>query len=331
MTYRKVAILAILLLTLAIFILYFGLHRTADDPNKIFVSGNIEITEVQASFQVPGRVEQRKVDEGDIVKAGDLIANLDATDFLQEVALRKAELDAAQANYLELVHGYLPEEIAQAQAKFNQTKADFEKLEVDYKRQKELYDQQVISTREYDVSFAAYEVAKARKIEAEEYLTLLQKGTRVERIVQAEARVKQAQETLAIAETRLGYATIYSPLNGWVLSKNIEPGEYVSPGTPIVTIGNLNDVWLRAYIDETELGKVKLGQKVAVKTDTYPDKVYDGTIVFISSEAEFTPKNVQTEKLRVKLVYRIKIDLPNPNMELKPGMPADGTISLDSL
>jgi HlyD family secretion protein len=111
-----------------------------------------------------------------------------------------------------------------------------------------------------------------------------------------------------------------------VLSKNIEPGEYVAPGTPVVTVGDLVNVWLRAYIDEADLGRVKVGQKARVTTDTYPGRVYPGTISFISAEAEFTPKNVQTAKQRVKLVYRIKIDIQNPKMELKAGMPADAQI-----
>jgi HlyD family secretion protein len=131
---------------------------------------------------------------------------------------------------------------------------------------------------------------------------------------------------LALATERLGYATLTAPVAGMVMSKNIEPGEQVAVGTPVITIGELESVWVRAYIPETDLGRVKLGQKARVTTDTWPGKVYDGTVTFISSEAEFTPKNVQTQKERVKLVYRIKITIPNPRMELKPGMPADAEI-----
>jgi HlyD family secretion protein len=110
------------------------------------------------------------------------------------------------------------------------------------------------------------------------------------------------------------------------MAKNIEPGEQVAAGTPVVTVGELDSVWVRAYINETDLGRVKVGQKARVTTDTWPGKAYDGIVTFISSEAEFTPKNVQTQKERVKLVYRVKITIPNPNMELKPGMPADAEI-----
>jgi HlyD family secretion protein len=116
-----------------------------------------------------------------------------------------------------------------------------------------------------------------------------------------------------------------------VLSENIEPGEYVSPGTPVVTVGRLDNVWVRAYINEPDLGRVKIGQPVRVMADSYPGKTYQGHISFISSAAEFTPKNVQTAQERVKLVYRIKIDIANPNFELKPGMPADADIRLGQI
>jgi HlyD family secretion protein len=117
-------------------------------------------------------------------------------------------------------------------------------------------------------------------------------------------------------------------MDGMVLSENVEPGEYVAAGTPVVTIGRLDPLWLRAYIAESDLGRVKLGQAARVTTDTYPGREYPGTVTFIAQDAEFTPKNVQTEQERVKLVYRIKITLPNPGHELKPGMPADAVIDL---
>jgi HlyD family secretion protein len=171
-------------------------------------------------------------------------------------------------------------------------------------------------------------VAEERRNEARENLLLVEEGPRREQVEQARARVRQAKEALELARTRLSYATIASPLSGIVLSKNVEPGDYVSAGTPVVTIGDLSDVWMRAYIEETDLGRVKTGQPVDVTTDSYPGKTYAGRISFIAPQAEFTPKSVQTRKERVKLVYRIKVAIANPSMELKPGMPADGVIRL---
>jgi HlyD family secretion protein len=213
----------------------------------------------------------------------------------------------------------------------------------------------MISSEEHDTTKAAYDVAVQRYREAVEHLALVKEGSRKqqidaaraalnqakaqydlvkagprkETIDQSRARVKQAEAALQLSQTRLSYTTLVSPMSGVVLSKNIEPGEYVSPGTPVVTVGDLVNVWLRAYIPEGVLGRVKVGQKAKVTTDTYPGKVYEGRVSFIAQEAEFTPKNVQTEKERVKLVYRIKIDITNPAMELKPGMPADAVIESD--
>jgi HlyD family secretion protein len=161
-----------------------------------------------------------------------------------------------------------------------------------------------------------------------EQLTLLRKGPRKEKIEQARSRLQEARERLKLGETRLGYATLTSPISGVVLSENVEPGEYVMSGTPVVTIGDLEHPWVRVYINETDLGRVKVGQAARVTTDTYPSKIFEGRVSFIASEAEFTPKQVQTEKERVKLVFRVKITVSNPNMELKPGMPADADILL---
>jgi HlyD family secretion protein len=199
---------------------------------------------------------------------------------------------------------------------------------LELERQKKLYEREVISTREFDQAKTAYDWAEARIRETQEGLTLVRKGPRREKIDQAKANLEQAIQGQALAETRMSYSVLLSPFSGIVLSDNIEPGEFVSSGTPVITIGDLSRLYLRAYINETDLGRVKLGQKVRVTTDTFSNKVYEGKITFIASQAEFTPKNVQTQKERVKLVYRIKVDIPNPNMELKPGMPADGEILL---
>jgi HlyD family secretion protein len=364
---------------LVVVLAYIILGRS-DDGAIIRVSGNIEITDAEVSFKIPGRVEARLVDEGETVKAGQTVARLDSAELTQEVAARKAEVQAAQAALAELEAGSRPEEIAQAEASAAQAKArldemlagsrpeelsaaeavlqrakaEAERARLDAERYAGLYKKEIVSAQQDDLARTAYETALARQREAEEQyklvkegprreqiaqaraawlqaqerFVLVKKGPRQETIDQARARLQQAKEGLAVAETRLGYAMLASPLTGVVLSKNVEPGEFVAAGTPIVTVGDLENVWLRAYINETDLGRVKVGQRVRVTTDTYPDKRYEGRVSFIASQAEFTPRNVQTEKERVKLVYRIKVDIRNPNMELKPGMPADAEILL---
>ncbi|MEN6493226.1 MAG: efflux RND transporter periplasmic adaptor subunit [Thermoguttaceae bacterium] len=358
----------------------FALLPSGSSPVGLRVSGNIEVTDAEVGFKIPGRVEERLVDEGVKVKQGEVVAKLDDADLREEVALRHAELAAAEAAWAELKAGSRPQEIAAAKASLDKAEAalkeletgnrpqeiavgeatlkaatvDAQRLETEMARAERLAKGNAMSQEDYDRARSAYNVAAQRAREAAERLDLLREGARQEQIdqaraardqlkaqyelikigprqeqiAQAAARVQQAQASLRLTETRLGYATLVSPLEGVVLSKNIEPGEYVSPGTPVITVGDLVNVWLRAYINETDMGRVNPGQKATVTTDTYPGKKYEGRVSFISDKAEFTPKSVQTQAERVKLVYRIKIDIQNPAMELKPGMPADATIEL---
>jgi HlyD family secretion protein len=348
---------------------------------SLHVSGNIEVTDAEVSFKIPGRVKERLVDEGQEVKTGQVVARLDDTELAQEAALRRADVQAAQAAFDELLAGSRPEEIAQAKAASEQAEArldemlagsrpqelaaaeaalrraqaETERAKLDMERYAGLYKKAIVSAQQNDAVRTTYETSLERQREAEEQFKLVREGPRKEDIEQARAAYRQAQEhydlvrkgprketieqgraradqarqALAVAETRLSYATLLSPLSGIVLSKNIEPGEYVAAGTPIVTVGDLEYPWLRAYINETDLGRVKIGQRVRVTTDTFPGKAYEGHVSFISSQAEFTPKTVQTEKERVRLVYRIKVEIANPKMELKPGMPADAEILFD--
>ena len=377
---KKIWILIVAFIIIFLLIFIYTRNRSQNNSSIIRVSGNIEVDDVELSFKIAGRVEARLVSEGETVKSGQTIARLEQNDLVNEVNLQKAvvqsaesvltELEAgsrpeeiaqaessvqkAQSRLDELLTGSRPQEIASAEATVQRAKAEMERLKAEFERRKNLLNENVISTQEYDAAKTAYESAQAVLKEAEESLKLIKegprkeqieqaradlngakehynlvkKGPRIETIDQARARLQQAKESLALAETHLSYATLISPISGLVLSKDIEPGEFIAPGTPVVTVGNLESVWLRAYINETDLGRVNVGQKVRITTDTYPGRIYNGDISFISSEAEFTPKNVQTQKERVKLVYRIKIIIQNPNMELKPGMPADAEISL---
>jgi HlyD family secretion protein len=354
--------------------------RGPKESGSVQVSGNIEVTRVEVSFRIPGRLVERRVDEGMTVTQGQLVGRLDASDLEREAAGRLAELRVAEAALRELVAGTRPQEIARgradveraqaflaaletgsrpqeieaAKAALASARADADRLEKDYRRNEELYRREIIARQAYEAAKAAHEVAQARVKEAEERfrlveegprreevdqaraelararetLSLLVEGPRRETIDQAKARVKQAREGLELARTRLSYAEVVSPLRGVVLSKNVEPGDYVAAGTPIVTVGELDNVWLRGYVEETDLGRVKVGQPATVSTDSFPGKRYEGKVSFIAQQAEFTPKTVQTRKERVKLVYRVKIDVPNPDRELLPGMPADGSIRI---
>lgn len=304
-----------------------GCHRSTNAKNgELVLSGNIEAVDAQLSFKNPGRVAQRFVAEGDRITAGQVIAKLDDTEQRQELALRRAELAVAEAALADLEAGSRPQEIASAEAAVRSAEAERDRAQLEFKRQQELLKDAAIAKREFDTAEAQLKTANARVAEAAERLKLVREGPRAQAVQQAKARVEQARAGVALAETIVANATLTSPLSGVVLSHNIEAGEFVAPGTPVVTVADTIHVWVRAYIDQTELTRIRHGQHVSVRADGLSNHNFDGVIGFIASEAEFTPKTVQTPKERVKLVYRIKVDVENSNDELKPGMPADVVI-----
>ncbi len=313
----KLTLLALAALLLA------ACSRSGARSGELVLSGNFEVDDAQLGFKTPGRVIGRTVREGDRVQSGQLIARLDDAEQQSQLALRRAELAAAEAQLAELEAGSRPQEIAAAAATLRSAEADRDRVRLDFARQDELRKKQVISDRDFETAQAQLKVAEARVTEAAERLKLIQEGPRVESIRQARARTEQARAAVALATTQLENTRLASPLAGVVLSHNIEPGEFVSAGTPVVTVAETTHLWVRAYLDQPDLGRVRHGQKVVVRTDSFPGRDFEGVVGFIASEAEFTPKTVQTPKERVKLVFRLKIDVANPKDELKPGMPAD--------
>jgi HlyD family secretion protein len=302
-----------------------GCGRSNDD-GPITVSGNIEVTDARLAFKVSGRLIERLADEGGRVRAGQLVARLDPIELEQQLAIRRAEHAGAVARLAEAEAGSRPQEIAAAEAALASARAERERAALEFARVRGLRTTDTVSAREWEGARALLQVAEARENAAAEQLALVREGVRKERIDQARAAVAQAAAAAALAETMVANARLEAPFAGVVLEKHAEPGEFIAAGGPIVTIADTTAVWVRAYIDQTELGRVRLGQPAEVRTDSYPDRVYTGRLSFISSEAEFTPKTVQTRKERVKLVFRVKIDLENPAGELKPGMAADAVL-----
>lgn len=296
----------------------------------IKVSGNIETTEVDIGFKISGKIVNLPVKEGDWIEKGRVIGKVDDEELRQRYELARATVKSAQVRLEKLLAGSRPEEVREAEAVLHQAQFDLENKRVQYERMKALFDGKVIPRETLDNTEARYKIARAALDRATEQYKLVKEGPRREDIEDAKALVEQARASLKLSETQLGYAIVYSPISGIVLVKPGEVGEVVNPGTPVLTVADIEHVWLKAYIPETELSRVKWGQEVIVATDLRPQKEYKGRISFISSQAEFTPKQIQTEKERVTLVYRIKVDIPNPNRELKPGMPADGRILVNS-
>ena len=327
---KRILLIVIIAVIIAGLLYYFFTQDKKEGNDFIKVSGNIETTEVNVGFKVPGRIVSLSVQEGDWVENGKVLAKLDDEDLRNRFELAKATLNSAQAKLSKLLAGSRPEELREAEAVLFQAKSDLENKQAHYERMKPLFERGVIPKENLDNAEAGYKIAKASFQKATENYLLVKEGPRKEDIEDARAQVGQARASLKLAETQLSYTVLHSPLSGVVLVKASEMGEVVNPGTSILTLADLGNVWLKAYIPETDLSKVKWGQEVIVTTDLRPKKEYKGKISFISSQAEFTPKSIQTEKERVTLVYRIKVDIPNPDRELKPGMPADGKILLTS-
>jgi HlyD family secretion protein len=321
-------------------LIYFMVIRNGEPTDTIRVSGNIEVTESRLGFKIPGKLDQRLVDEGDRVTAGQTLAVLDKRD--QQTALSRAQAayDYSQAVVAELTAGSRPQDIERTRAELAQVKAAAKAARVqlaqaksDFERFEALYKDAGISQREYEQYKTRYETARNKSREAEarvnnakEGLSLSEEGPRKETLDQATARMNEAKAALDQAKLQLEYTDLKAPMNGVVLTKAAEPGEYLSPGSAVLVMGDLAHPWVRAYIREQDLGRVRVGDTVQVTTDAFEHKVFEGKISFISSQAEFTPKSVQTFEERVKLMFRIKIDLDNPDGYLRPGMPADGLI-----
>ena len=325
---KRILIAAALCLVAAL--AFIILRRAPVGTDTLKVSGTIEVTSVELSFKVGGRLLQRLADEGEMVRTGQVVARLEVDELGEERSNRAAEMRAAQSALADLQAGSRREEIMQAEAVLSRLKADDERQARDLARAEALYAGDIIPMRELDAARTGRDGSAAAVREAEERLRLVRIGPRPDAVRQAQAKTEAAAAGLALADTRLSQGTLTAPLAGMVLAKHAEPGEMLAPGAPVLTVGNMDEVWLRAYIPETELGRVKVGQLARITVDSWPGRTFEGRISFVSPEAEFTPKNVQTEKERVKLVYRIKITLPNPRMELKPGMPADAVIESGS-
>jgi HlyD family secretion protein len=388
---KRRAVLILLLLAAGGGGWYWFYGRMNGATNRIPVSGNLELTQVDLSFKTAGRMTELAVREGDFVKKGDLIAKLDDAQLAQQllrdqaavaaaqsayqqletsieyqaatidsdISARRANLAQAQAKLDALLAGSRLQEIQQAQSAVADAQAWNDQARSDWERAQTLYGREDISKAQYDQARAKLDSTAAQLRQAQDHFALVKEGPRKEDIAGARAQVAQAQAAVQTAEanrielrrkqqqlvqqkaeiersraqagmtqTQIADATIVAPIDGVVLVKSAEAGEVIAAGTTIVSLGDLAHPWLRAYIDESDLGRVKLGQKAELSTDSFPGKKYDGRISFISSEAEFTPKQIQTKEERVKLVYRIKIDVANPHQELKNNMPVDAEILL---
>lgn len=326
---RVIPVLILLAAAVAAGVYFYPRFAQKPAPvNQITLSGNIEAHESLVSFKVQGRIAALPVEEGQEVRQGDLLARLENADFKQKVRIDEAAVRVREANLALTLAGTREQEVKASQQSMLDAQADLHQKKLDSERAQRLYAKDEVSTQDRDLAATALKRAQAVYQAAQQRYNEAVEGSRKEDIDIARANLSEADASLGLSQVNLGYTTLLAPSAGVITVREAELGEVVSPGTPVVTLADLDHIWLRAYIAETDLGRIHWGQDATITTDTYPAKKYHGRVSFISSSAEFTPKSVQTYKERVTLVYRIKIDIDNPNHELKPGMPADAHIEL---
>ncbi len=387
---KPIVILLVLAVAGAAVWAYRGMGKAPD--NRLILSGNIELTEVNIAFKTAGRLLERTVDEGDAVKRNQMIARLDhdqlsaqrereaaglasseaqlvqaqtavelaRASLAADLETRRADVASAEARLAELKNGARPPEKQDAKAAVENAMSEVERARKDWERAQTLHKNDDISTAQFDQYRNRFESANAVLKSAKEREAIVLAGPRIEQVNAQQGQVERARgavktaeanalelkrreqeiptrraeiarsrASLALIEAQLADTVASSPVDGVVLVKAADVGEVLAPGTTVVTVGDIDHPWVRGYINETDLGRVKLGAKARVTSDSYPGKVYSGKVTFIASEAEFTPKQIQTQQERVKLVYRVKIEVENPQRQLKSNMPVDAEILLE--
>ena len=324
---RKIVLILVLLaLAGAAVVIGWELVRGKGGSEVLVANGTIEATEVEVGSKLPGRIAQLFVKEGDTVQANQIIASLDMAEIEAEVAQQQAALARTEAQLKEQVAGSRVEEIEEARANLRQAEDNLKLAKDDWDRFDNLFKEGAISAQERDRAKNKVEVAISQVKAARERYQMIRIGPRPEVIEAARHERDRAKAALGAAQVRLRDGTILAPLAGIVLTKRAEQGEIINPGFPIVVLIDPDDLWLRVYIPESEIGLVKLGQLASIAVDSFPKRKFEGKVIEISSKAEFTPRTVQTKKERVNLVFGVKISLDNRERLLKPGMPADAEI-----
>lgn len=283
--------------------------------------GNVDIRTVNMSFRVGGRLATLAVDEGDKIRAGQTLGELDRAPYQNALLQAKANVSTAQAKYDLTMAGYRAEEIAQAAAAVNQAQAAWQYAQNFYQRQQGLWKSRTISANDLENARSARDQAQASLKSAQDKLSQFRAGNRPQEIAQARAGLEQAQAQLAQAELDLQDTTLIAPSDGTLLTRAVEPGSMLNAGSTVLTLSLTRPVWVRAYVDERNLNQAQPGREILLYTDGRPDKPYHGKIGFISPTAEFTPKAVETPDLRTDLVYRMRIIVNDADDSLRQGMP----------
>ena len=289
--------------------------------NLVTLYGNVDIRQVELGFRVAGRVQSMQLEEGQSVSAGSVMASLDPRTFEDEIRADQADVEVQEATLKKLVAGSRPAEIARGRAGLEEAKAAQENARLENQRTEKLVADGALPRANYDNTLATSRQADARVASAEDSLRLLVQGNRTEDIAAARATLAVAQARLASAQTALDDSRLVAPADGVVISRVHEPGAIVAPNDVVYVLSLTHSVWVRAYVAETELGKLHPGTEVLVSSDSAPSRRYRGRVGFISPTAEFTPKSVETPELRTDLVYRLRVIVDDADSSLRQGMP----------
>ncbi|MDD5724267.1 MAG: efflux RND transporter periplasmic adaptor subunit [Syntrophales bacterium] len=330
---RKIIVVVFFVLLIGVgSFVYYG--QWGSRHKEVYFSGTVEAIQSNLAFQTAGRVFHVAVNEGQNVEKDQVLAELDRSEFQSRYDQAKATLDRSLRNQEQLstVLGIytktLPAEVERAEAAVTSARYVMDDAKKNYDRYERLFQRGVSSEKERDAVKLGYETAMSRLAEGEAVLRQARSNLKKieagrQDVEAARSQVQATRAALDQTDIQMQYTQLKSPFSGMITSRNVEPGEVVTPGREVLTLSDLSRVDLKIFVDETQIGKVKPGQKAEVRVDTFPGKVYTGYVSFVSPEGEFTPKIIQTQKERVKLVYLVKISLSNPDLELKSGMPAD--------
>ena len=328
---RKMIMLVVVIFILGVAGMFYWQHtqQHAAPATSLTLYGNVDIRQVQLAFNGSDRIERMLVREGEAVRKGQLLATLAVTRLQQNVDLLEAQLAAQQQVVIRLKAGNRPEEINKARADAKAAKIEANNAMRTYRRLNELVTQNFASQQQADDAKAAADAAQAKYEAAQAARRLQELGSRAEDVAAAEATLKANAAALALAREQLADASLYAPTDGIIQERILEPGDMASPQLAVYTLALTDPIWVRAYVQGSDLGRIHHGMRAEVTTDSYPGKRYRAWLGFISPSAEFTPKSVETAEVRSNLVYQVRIFVCNPQNELRLGMPATVHIALN--
>lgn len=322
---RKIIVVTILFITVAAGVAsfwYWQYGRRTGPQDKLVLHGNVDIRQVNPAFKVSERIQRIEVEEGSRVTKGQLLASLDSESLQFEVDRSQARVQAQQKLVAGMEAGSRPDEIDKARAEVNAAAVGARDAQRTYQRLKSLAAADAISREKADNAKAAADQAQAELKAAKETLALAIAGPRKEDIAAAQATLRSYTAELALARERLADAELHAPADGIIRERILQPGDMAFPERPVFTLALTDPVWVRTYVSESNLGKLKPGMAAVVNTDSYPEKDYKAWVGYISPTAEFTPKSVETPEIRTSLVYQVRVFVCNPRNELRLGMPA---------